>query len=102
MSITEENSRLEKANQLLEESVKVAQEQKDFISEERDQSSDAQVLEITKLKNLLTFRDQEALDRLSELKHTKQQVDVYKSEVQRLQRMEPELEDQKVNFNFLI
>lgn len=93
---TEEKDRLEKANALLEESVRVSQVQKDLICEEQDKIQNLQLEEISKLKNLVMFRDQEAVDRLQALKQTQQQLDQCRSELARLQELEPMLEDAKV------
>ncbi|XP_059608548.1 golgin subfamily A member 1 [Phlebotomus argentipes] len=92
---TEEKDRLEKANALLEESVRVSQVQKDLICEEQDKIQNLQLEEISKLKNLVMFRDQEAVDRLQALKQTQQQLDQCRSELARLQELEPMLEDAK-------
>ncbi|GAB0087684.1 golgin subfamily A member 1 [Sergentomyia squamirostris] len=89
----EEKERLEKANALLEESVRVGQVQKDLICEEQDKIQNIQLEEISKLKNLVMFRDQEAVDRLQTLKQTQQQLDQCRSELIRLQDLEPMLED---------
>lgn len=100
-NLADEKERLEKANELLEESVRVAQQQKDLICEEQDQVQNAQLQEISKLKNLLLFREQEALDRVAVLKQGKQQVDQYKEELNRLQHLEPRFEDVKVRILIL-
>lgn len=50
--------RLEQSNSQLEDALKVAQEQKELIHSEQDKIQNLQAQEITKLKNLLHFREQ--------------------------------------------
>lgn len=50
--------RLEKSNSILEDALKVAQEQKELIHNEQDKIQNLQAQEISKLKSLLHFREQ--------------------------------------------
>lgn len=50
--------RLEKSNSILEDALKVAQEQKELIHSEQDKIQNLQAQEISKLKSLLHFREQ--------------------------------------------
>lgn len=50
--------RLEKTNCILEDALKVAQEQKELIHSEQDKIQNLQAQEISKLKSLLHFREQ--------------------------------------------
>lgn len=52
------NVRLEKNNRSLSDALKVAQEQKELIHDEQDKIQNLQAQEISKLKNLLHFREQ--------------------------------------------
>ncbi|KAG4069110.1 hypothetical protein HA402_008421 [Bradysia odoriphaga] len=91
--LQDDMERLEKANELLEESVKVSQVQKELIYDEQDKIQNLQAQEIAKLKNLLNFREQEALDRLTVIKQTQQQLDHVKSENKQLREMEAQREE---------
>lgn len=53
-----DKDRLEKTNEILEEALKVAQVQKELIYNEQDKIQNIQLEEISKLKNLLHFREQ--------------------------------------------
>ncbi|KAJ6645576.1 Golgin subfamily A member 1 [Pseudolycoriella hygida] len=85
--------RLEKANELLEETVKVSQVQKELIYEEQDKIQNLQAQEIAKLKSLLNFREQEALDRLTVIKQTQQQLDQMRIENKHLRQAEAQREE---------
>ncbi|XP_055634707.1 golgin subfamily A member 1 [Toxorhynchites rutilus septentrionalis] len=91
--IEEDKMRLEEANKLLEESLKVAQVQKDLLCEEQDKIQNLQQREISKLKSMLMFREQEAVDRISQQKAAEQQVENMKQELHRLKGIEPMVED---------
>lgn len=56
--LTEIKERLEKSNSILEDAVRVAQEQKELINCEQDKIQNLQSQEISKLKSLLHFREQ--------------------------------------------
>lgn len=92
-SYEEEKIRLEEANKLLEESMKVAQVQKDLLCEEQDKIQNLQQQEISKLKSMLLFREQEAVDRISHQKAAEQQVESLKQELGRVRGIEPMIED---------
>ncbi|XP_058825805.1 golgin subfamily A member 1 [Topomyia yanbarensis] len=91
--LEEEKVRLENANRLLEESLKVAQVQKDLLCEEQDKIQNLQQQDISKLRSMLLFREQEAVDRISYQKAAEQQVDSLKNELSRLREIEPMIED---------
>lgn len=88
--------RLETANVLLEESLRLAQEQKDLITDEHDKIENLQHKENVKLKNLLLFKDQEAVDKIASLKQAQLELAQCKHECLRLQGLESKLEDVKV------
>lgn len=88
--------RLETANVLLEESLRLTQEQKDLITDEHDKIENLQHRENVKLKNLLLFKDQEAVDKVALLKQSQLELDQCKQECLRLQGLESRLEDVKV------
>lgn len=56
--LLEVKSRLEKSNSILEDALKVSQEQKELIHTEQDKIQNLQAQEISKLKSLLHFREQ--------------------------------------------
>ncbi|XP_062554418.1 golgin subfamily A member 1 [Armigeres subalbatus] len=89
----EDKVRLEDANKLLEESLKVAQVQKDLLCEEQDKIQNLQQQEISKLKSMLLFREQEAVDRISYQKAAEQKVESLKQELGRVRGIEPMIED---------
>ncbi|XP_065076077.1 golgin subfamily A member 1 [Ochlerotatus camptorhynchus] len=91
--LEEEKLRLEEAYKLLEESLKVAQVQKDLLCEEQDKIQNLQQQEISKLKSMLLFREQEAVDRISHQKAAEQQVEGLKQELGRVRGIEPMIED---------
>lgn len=115
-----DKKRLEQANHLLDESVKVAQGkpnifppkisiktyffhklvQKDMICDEQDKIQNLQLQEISNLKNLLLFREQESIDRIAVLKQSQQQAASLKTELMRIKDLEPMLEDAKVFMEF--
>lgn len=92
-TMEDDKTRLEEANKLLEESLKVAQVQKDLLCEEQDKIQNMQLQEISKLRNMLLFREQEAVDRISHQKAAEQQVEALKQELGRLRGIEPMVED---------
>lgn len=57
-ALVEIKDRLEQSNSQIENALKVAQEQKELIHNEQDKIQNLQSQEITKLKNLLHFREQ--------------------------------------------
>ncbi|XP_036333396.1 golgin subfamily A member 1 [Rhagoletis pomonella] len=91
--LQEEKTRIEKTNEILLETVKVAQTQKDIYCEEQEKIQNLQQGEIEKLKNLLSFREQEAVDRLSAMRQNQQQIENLTSELERLKQYEPMVED---------
>lgn len=99
--LQEEKLRVEKTNEILLETVKVAQTQKDIYCEEQEKIQNMQQGEIEKLRNLLSFREQEAVDRLNAMRQHQQQVENLTSELERLKHCEPQLEEIKVSFNWL-
>ncbi|XP_055547752.1 golgin subfamily A member 1 [Wyeomyia smithii] len=92
-SLEDDKTRLEDANKLLEESLKVAQVQKDLLCEEQDKIQNLQQQDISKLRSMLLFREQEAVDRISHQKAAEQQVESLKQELSRLRDIEPMVED---------
>lgn len=92
----EERTRLETTNVLLEESLRLAQEQKDVITDEHDKIQNFQHKENEKLKSLLLFKDQEAVDRATALRTSQVELERCKQECIRLQGFESKLEDLKV------
>ncbi|XP_055384573.1 golgin subfamily A member 1 [Condylostylus longicornis] len=93
--VQEEKNNIERANQILLESVKVAQNQKDLVSEEQEKIQNCQYAEIEKLKGLLSFREQQAVDHLATVKQNQQQIENLTAELERLKILEPMLEDLK-------
>ncbi|XP_067627629.1 golgin subfamily A member 1 [Eurosta solidaginis] len=91
--VQEEKLRVEKTNEILLETVKVAQTQKDIYCEEQEKIQNLQQTEIDKFKNLLSFREQEAVDRLSALRQNQQQLENLTVELERLKQYEPMVED---------
>lgn len=100
----EEKLRVEKTNEILLETVKVAQTQKDIYCEEQEKIQNMQQSEIDKLRSLLSFREQEAVDRLNAMRQHQQQVENLTSELERFKHYETEVEDLKVIFkeNFIL
>ncbi|XP_039439644.1 golgin subfamily A member 1 [Culex pipiens pallens] len=92
-AMEDEKVKLEEANKLLEESMKVAQVQKDLIREEHDKIQNLQLQEISKLRSMLLFREQEAVDRISHQKTAEQQVETLKQELSRLRGIESMMEN---------
>jgi len=66
--LQEEKTRVDKTNEILLESVRVAQTQKDIYCEEQEKIQNLQQIEIDKLKNLLSFREQESVDRMGHMR----------------------------------
>lgn len=71
--------------------------QKELISDEHEQIQNQQQQEIAKLKGLLNFREQEAVDQLATLKQHQQQLDQLKAENQRLRVLESAHDDIQVS-----
>ncbi|XP_037949598.1 golgin subfamily A member 1 isoform X2 [Teleopsis dalmanni] len=88
-STSEEKSRVEKTNEILLETVKVAQTQKDLYCDEQEKIHNLQQCEIEKLKNLLSFKEQEAMDRLAALRQFQQQVQDLTTELEQYKKYEP-------------
>lgn len=95
-----EKSSLEKTNEILLESVKVSQNQKELYCQEQEQIQNIQTDEIEKLKKLLSFREQEALDRLVSLQNNQQQIENLTSELERLKPLEAMVEELQVDLQF--
>ncbi|XP_065367428.1 golgin subfamily A member 1 [Calliphora vicina] len=93
--LQEEKLRVEKTNEILLETVKVAQTQKDIYCEEQEKIQNIQQHEIDKLRSLLSFREQEAVDRLNAMRQHQQQVENLTSELERFKHYETEVEDLK-------
>ncbi|XP_055316783.1 golgin subfamily A member 1 [Sitodiplosis mosellana] len=85
--------RLEKSNAILDDALKVAQEQKEMIHSEQDKIQNLQAQEISKLKSLLHFREQEAIDRLSTIKRKDNQLEQLQMENVRLRELEANFEN---------
>lgn len=97
-----EKNKLEKANELLLESVKVSQNQKELYCQEQEQIQNIQTDEIEKLKKLLFFREQEALDRSVTLQNNQLQIENLSSELERLKPLENMVEELQVHCNMFI
>lgn len=67
-----------------------------MICDEQDKIQNLQLQEISNLKNLLLFREQESIDRIAVLKQSQQQSASLKTELMRIKDLEPMLEDAKV------
>ncbi|XP_023296937.2 golgin subfamily A member 1 [Lucilia cuprina] len=93
--LQEEKLRVEKTNEILLETVKVAQTQKDIYCEEQEKIQNMQQNEIDKLRSLLSFREQEAVDRLNAMRQHQTQVENLTSELERFKHYETEVEDLK-------
>ena len=105
----------------LQESLKMSQVQKDMMFDEAEKIQNFQQQEISKLKNLLLFREQvkrewtkiflfqqeiyknfqESLDQLNKLKTDEGQIDILKVEISRIKNLEPMFEKLKVISYFL-
>ncbi|BFG04989.1 golgin subfamily A member 1 [Drosophila madeirensis] len=93
LQLQEEKLRVDKTNEILLESVKVAQMQKDMYCEEQEKIQNLQQVEIDKLKNLLSFREQEAVDRMGSMRQHSQQIENLAEELERLRPIESVAED---------
>ncbi|XP_062136343.1 golgin subfamily A member 1 isoform X1 [Drosophila sulfurigaster albostrigata] len=91
--LQEEKTRVDKTNEILLESVRVAQTQKDIYCEEQEKIQNLQQVEIDKLKNLMGFREQEAVDHMSSIRQYQQQIENLNQEMDRLRTIEPIAED---------
>jgi len=91
--LQEEKTRVDKTNEILLESVRVAQTQKDIYCEEQEKIQNLQQIEIDKLKNLLSFREQESVDRMGHMRQQSQQIESLSEELERLRPMESVAED---------
>lgn len=97
-----EKNRLEKANEILLESVKVSQNQKELYCQEQEQIQNIQTDEIEKLRKLLSFREQEALNNLVSLQNHQQQIENLTSELERLKPLETMVEELQVDSFWII
>ncbi|KAH8401392.1 hypothetical protein KR009_005106 [Drosophila setifemur] len=91
--LQEEKLRVDKTNEILLESVRVAQTQKDMYCEEQEKIQNLQQIEIDKLKNLLSFREQESVDRMGAMRQQSQQIESLTEELDRLRPIESVAED---------
>ncbi|EDV37905.1 uncharacterized protein Dana_GF13694, isoform A [Drosophila ananassae] len=91
--LQEEKLRVDKTNEILLESVRVAQTQKDMYCEEQEKIQNLQQVEIDKLKNLLSFREQESVDRMGAMRQQSHQIESLSEELERLRPMESVAED---------
>ncbi|XP_030563571.1 golgin subfamily A member 1 [Drosophila novamexicana] len=91
--LQEEKTRVDKTNEILLESVRVAQTQKDIYCEEQEKIQNLQQIEIDKLKSLLGFREQEAVDHMNAIRQYQQQIENFNQELERLRSIEPIAED---------
>ncbi|KAH8384545.1 hypothetical protein KR093_000277 [Drosophila rubida] len=91
--LQEEKTRVEKTNEILLESVRVAQTQKDIYCEEQEKIQNLQQVEIDKLKSLMGFREQEAFDHMNSIRQYQQQIENFNQEMERLRTIEPIAED---------
>uniref|UniRef100_A0A2M4ALA6 Putative golgin subfamily protein a member 1 n=1 Tax=Anopheles triannulatus TaxID=58253 RepID=A0A2M4ALA6_9DIPT len=91
--LEEAKSNLEQANKALEEKLQSCQVQRDLQHEEQDKIQNFQQQEISKLKSMLLFREQEAIDRIAHQKAAEQQVESLRHELNRLRGLEPMLEN---------
>lgn len=83
-----EKNRIEKTNEILEEALRVAQMQKEIIFNEHEKCEHFQLDEISKLKNLLHFREQEAIDRSERIRQKENELRQLKIENRRLRHIE--------------
>ncbi|XP_001360949.3 golgin subfamily A member 1 [Drosophila pseudoobscura] len=93
LQLQEEKMRVDKTNEILLESVRVAQTQKDMYCEEQEKIQNLQQVEIDKLKNLLSFREQEAVDRMGSMRQHSQQIENLSEELERLRPIESVAEE---------
>ncbi|XP_023168798.1 golgin subfamily A member 1 [Drosophila hydei] len=91
--LQEEKMRVDKTNEILLETVRVAQTQKDIYCEEQEKIQTLQQIEIDKLKSLLGFREQEAVDHMNSIRQYQQQIENFNQELERLRNIEPIAED---------
>ncbi|XP_052870772.1 uncharacterized protein LOC128276345, partial [Anopheles cruzii] len=91
--LEESKAGLEQANKALEEKLHASQVQRELQREEQDKIQNFQQQEISKLKSMLLFREQEAVDRISHQKTAEQQVESLRHELSRLRGLEPMLEN---------
>ncbi|XP_017865248.1 PREDICTED: golgin subfamily A member 1 isoform X1 [Drosophila arizonae] len=91
--LQEEKTRVDKTNEILLETVRVAQTQKDLYCEEQEKIQTLQQIEIDKLKSLLGFREQEAVDHMNAVRQYQQQIENFNQELERLRNIEPIAED---------
>ncbi|XP_050069074.1 golgin subfamily A member 1 isoform X2 [Anopheles maculipalpis] len=92
-SLEEETARLKQTNSALEAKLQACQLQRDLQREEQDKIQNCQQQEISKLKSMLLFREQEAIDRIAHQKNAEQQAESLRQEVNRMRELEPMLEN---------
>uniref|UniRef100_A0A182XWA2 GRIP domain-containing protein n=1 Tax=Anopheles stephensi TaxID=30069 RepID=A0A182XWA2_ANOST len=92
-TLEEETARLRQTNSALEAKLQASQLQRDLQREEQDKIQNCQQQEISKLKSMLLFREQEAIDRIAHQKNAEQQAESLRQEVNRLRELEPMLEN---------
>ncbi|XP_058119356.1 golgin subfamily A member 1 [Anopheles ziemanni] len=91
--LEQERANLEQANKTLETKLGACQVQQELQREEQDKIQNFQQQEISKLKSMLLFREQEAVDRIAHQKNAEQQVESLRQELARLRGLEPMLEN---------
>uniref|UniRef100_A0A182IZS2 GRIP domain-containing protein n=1 Tax=Anopheles atroparvus TaxID=41427 RepID=A0A182IZS2_ANOAO len=89
----QERAHLEQENKALEAKLQACQVQRELQREEQDKIQNFQQQEISKLKSMLLFREQEAVDRIAHQKNAEQQVESLRQELARLRGLEPMLEN---------
>uniref|UniRef100_A0A182VYN3 GRIP domain-containing protein n=1 Tax=Anopheles minimus TaxID=112268 RepID=A0A182VYN3_9DIPT len=92
-SLEEETAHLKQTNSALEAKLQASQLQRDLQREEQDKIQNCQQQEISKLKSMLLFREQEAIDRIAHQKNAEQQAESFRQEVNRLRELEQMLEN---------
>lgn len=96
-AVQNEKLRLEKANEILLETVKVAQTQKDLYYDEQERIQNAQRLEIDKFKGLLAKKEDEALEHLTTLCKERDRNSQLNERMNTFYRQERQLNHLKVN-----
>lgn len=88
---------LEHEQALLKQSLEAGQVQKEIIYDETDKIQNVQQLEISKLKSMLLFREQESMNQQSKSKLDQDQIQNLKAEISRIKSIEQDFEDVKVS-----
>lgn len=91
-----EKLRLEEANQILLETVKVAQAQKDLYYDEQLRIQNSLQLEIDKYKVLLVNREEEAFELLKTIREKRDKIERLQEELESYRHFKPKLESLKV------